>query len=82
METLIKITDDHYIVVDDSEIQEGDWYIHNGEMKQAIGDVVEFAKKHSVKITHSTKPIEYIKNGMTALSLQEVKEYMKQIQSL
>jgi len=27
-QTLIKITDDHYVVVDDSEIKEGDWCLY------------------------------------------------------
>lgn len=30
---LIKINTDHYVVVDDSEIQEGDWYIDDTKRK-------------------------------------------------
>ena len=34
---LIKINTDHYVVVDDSEIQEGDWYIDDtNRIRQAV----------------------------------------------
>jgi len=62
---LIKINPDHYIIVDDSEIKEGDWYYWE------ITKTIQIAKLDSLnrlpknsdgskKITHSTKPLEDI----------------------
>jgi hypothetical protein len=62
---LIKLNENHYIIVDDSEIKEGDWYwtpikrsIEQCVKKLLIikggqNDVEQF------KITHSTQPLEY-----------------------
>lgn len=56
---LIKINTDHYVVVDDSEIQEGDWMIRNGEQPILVTPNFwwDFAVPYK-KITHSTRPIE------------------------
>jgi hypothetical protein len=62
---LIKINPDYYIIVDDSEIKEGDWYYWE------ITKTIQIAKLDSLnrlpknsdgskKITHSTKPLEDI----------------------
>ena len=86
---LIKINTDHYIIVDDSEIKEGDWFlskeniIHNN-YGWNYGDK---------KITYSTQPLDtiilknrdhsqsvghYYGNG-GQLSLQEVKELLGEV---
>jgi hypothetical protein len=62
--TLIKLNDQHYIVVDDSEIKEGDWVcnIQRPYIKQCQDiDVDYYNKRNDVfkKITHSTEPLEY-----------------------
>ena len=59
---LIKLKEDHYIVVDDSEIKEGDWYYWE------VTKTIQIAKLDSLnrlpkssdgskKITHSTQPL-------------------------
>lgn len=64
MQKLIKLSDTHYIVVDDSEIKEGDYYWApiKRSIEQCIkkilvvkdgeNDIVQY------KITHSTEPLE------------------------
>ena len=58
MNKLIKLSETHYIVVDDSEIKEGSWVI-NGNSK-----IFQYTKEsisginYCKKITHSTEPIE------------------------
>ena len=60
---LIKLKNDHYIIVDDSEIKEGDWYYWE------ITKTIQIAKLDSLnrlpknsdgskKITHSTEPLD------------------------
>ena len=59
---LIQINTDHYIVVDDSEIKEGDWIIdikdplspRQIKTKHLLEDLFDSEKK----ITHSTLPLE------------------------
>ena len=56
-QTLIKITDDHYVVVDDSEIKFGDWFLTDDKrIEQSAPDwnAMEWHRK----ITHSTLPLE------------------------
>lgn len=67
MNKLIKISDIHYIIVDDSEIKEGDW-IWNELFKNDKDCIVQLQNcsvnflneinrlKYSKKITHSTQP--------------------------
>lgn len=69
-QTLIKITDDHYVIVDDSEIKKGDWFICSNEIHKCTGtyslkvtSYVECKKgpcsiEVCKKITHSTLPLE------------------------
>lgn len=64
MNKLIKLSDEHYIVVDDSEIKEGDWYLCNDSIiKNYIvptteGDMLTNDFLKGKKITHSTQPLE------------------------
>lgn len=92
---LIKLSETHYIVVDDSEIREGDWFVNLFLTKTGIGPYIVKSvkkindepyftyvssndlyhlKKHMLKITHSTQPLE----GVKPLSLSEVKEFDEQ----
>ena len=64
MQKLIKLNDQHYIIVNDSEIKEGDWVcnIQKPYIKQCQDiDVDYYNKRNDVfkKITHSTEPLEY-----------------------
>ena len=81
---LIKLSLDHYIVVDDSEIKEGDWHLKNDKLITRSHIIDETCKK----ITHSTQPIERMNHGnyssnvyldIEKLSLQEVKELISEI---
>lgn len=79
MQKLIKINTDHYIIVDDSEIKEGDYFISDKIIHQAeeILDCDNDGNKeiHSKnycnplklckKITHSTQPLEQYVNIRT-----------------
>ena len=67
MQKLIKLNDQHYIIVDDSEIKEGDWYVgwennYSTEPKQrwVLYNLVSTTNGDTPrKITHSTEPLEY-----------------------
>ena len=61
---LIKINTDHYVVVDDSEIKEGDWYL-TFQNNEVIGEPRKcedssYSFIHCKKITHSTQPLDTI----------------------
>ncbi len=64
MNKLIKLSDTHYIVVNDSEIKEGDWfyYKHFGEdiiaQAKETTDLVNLNNpdRYFKKVTHSTQP--------------------------
>ena len=87
--TLKKLTNDHYIIVDDSKINNGD--VHFDFDKNEI-DIWE-GNLHSnrfkcKKITHSTQPLESMNHGnyssnvyldIEKLSLQEVKELIGEV---
>jgi len=69
MNKLIKLSETHYIVVDDSEIKEGDYAIHNNkEYRNKYNEKpilctksnCESIQEHWDKITHSTQPLELI----------------------
>jgi hypothetical protein len=56
---LVKINTDHYIIVDDSEIKEGDWVIDSLGIRQVTSFASVMVVKditHIKKITHSTQP--------------------------
>lgn len=65
MNKLIKLSDTHYIVVNDSEIKEGDWfyYKHFGEdiiaQAKETTDLVNLNNpdRYFKKVTHSTQPL-------------------------
>lgn len=72
---LIELSDSHYIVVDDSEIKEGDYKYHH--VKGIIKATFSGAYTNEFKITHST-PIggfsAMLIAGVKELSLSEVEE--------
>lgn len=83
MQKLIKLSEIHYIVVDDSEIKEGDWYYNNKVLflsDQVFDDGNNpNQNKANKKITHSTQPLEskfssIIYRGYDHISLSEVEE--------
>ena len=74
---LIKINIDHYVVVDDSEIKEGDWFINEtNNIEQGIGNYpYKSLSPECKKITPSTQPLE----GVELLSLSEVKKLIGEV---
>lgn len=63
---LIKINIDHYVVVDDSQIKDGDWLLDTTD------NTIWYCHKdmpslfpECKKITHSTQPLEYEDNTYT-----------------
>ncbi len=63
MNKLIKISNNHYIVVDDGEIKEGDYKYHHAlGIRKAL---VDGNYTNTFKITHSTQPLESYKNIRT-----------------
>lgn len=78
---LIKINTDHYIIVDDSEIKEGDWVIDSlgiRQVKSFAGVMVVKDITHIKKITHSTQPNKGMEN-VTFISPREVKELIGEV---
>lgn len=87
---LIKINPEHYIIVDDSEIKEGDYKYHH--VKGIVKAICNGAYTNEFKITHSTQPFNcncsnkgyrldtncaernHCFDKIQYLSLQEVKE--------
>jgi len=77
---LIKINTDYYIIVDDSEIKEGNWLysFDNGIIVQANRSLADIINSKSLngrgyaKITHSTQSLEWF--GGEIIFLSEVKE--------
>ncbi len=56
---LIKISDTHYIIVDDSEIKEGDYkYCPFDDINKIHLQKGNYYDKNEFKITHSTQPLE------------------------
>jgi hypothetical protein len=90
---LIKLNTDHYVVVDDSEIKEGDYYVRtdtNLIFSTLKGSNPHIIEKYCKKITHSTQPLsekcktctgycEQCVDGTKSLSLQEVKELIGEV---
>jgi len=92
---IIKLTDDHYVVVDNSEITQACYVYKNHENVHGRGifylppdtDFVAFNKeaKDVSVITHSTQPMPHGAvregqiTGVTAISLQEVKELIGEV---
>jgi hypothetical protein len=78
--TLIKINDNHYIVVDDSEIEEGDWYLTFlnrkviGEPRKCEDDSYSF--DNCKRIIYST---DINNNEIWYVPLSEVKELVGEV---
>ena len=78
-QTLIKITDDHYVVVDDSEIKENDWVldVYDNSIKLISSTIIlPLDKDYWKKVTHSTN---ILINGMGILYISEVKELIGEV---
>lgn len=73
---LIKLSDTHYVVVDDSEIKEGDFVIDKHKnIYQQLTDKVFEQFTGSKKISHSTQPLGIgWQQEVIELSLSEVEE--------
>ena len=70
---LIKLSSDHYIIVDESEIKEGDIFIHpNNVIERASRDL---DGRGISKIIASTNKL----NGVIFLNLSEVKELLGEV---
>lgn len=85
---LIKINNDHYVIVDDSEIKEGDYLYSFSNNKVVVANKLTDLYVHSKKITHSTQPLESMNHGnyysnvyldIEKLSLQEAKELIGEV---
>lgn len=83
MKKLIKLSETHYIIVDESEIKEGNWYYNNKVLflsDQVFDDGNNpNQNKANKKITHSTQPLEskfssIIYRGYYHISISEVEE--------
>jgi hypothetical protein len=75
---LIKIDTYHFVVVDDSEIREGDWVLTKENTIHQVDYVDAYTKINEwKKITHSTQPLNTKFNDWfdaQIITLQEVKE--------
>ena len=91
---LIKITDDHYVVVTDKPIKWKDYFLNTIQKEVYCHDIENYDvnKYYLKKITHSTQPFEhgtepfadgvqYVKiyDKIKPLSLQEVKELIGEV---
>ena len=64
---LVKINKNHYVVVDDSEIKDGDYFLNENNTIEGYIDNYPFKilSPKCKKITHSTEPLEYIGHHVT-----------------
>ena len=82
---LIKINQDHYIVVDgDSEIKEGDYkYCFMDDVNKIHKQNGQYYDTNEFKITHSTKPLrggyEFYYGSEGKINLQEVKSLVGEV---
>lgn len=82
---LKKIEEDHYVIVDHSEIKEGDWVLTEENTIHQVDYVDAYTKINGwMKITHSTQPLEdFIDNegikriGWTNIKVLELSEVKK-----
>jgi len=74
----IKLKEDHYVVVDDSKIKEGDWLLDTTDntIWGCYKDMSIYLFPECKKITHSTRPFG---GSATAISLHEVKELIGEV---
>ena len=86
-----KLSEDHYIIMDDSEIKKGDWYYlpRTNSVYQCKEDPTELNLERRwgvAKITHSTQPLDkslFFTDrvwGCERLSLGEVKELIGEVE--
>lgn len=72
---LIKLPEDHYIIVDDSPIKEGDYVLSKLNKVEVFGK--RYAPSLYQKITHSTQPLGIgWQQEIKELSSSEVKELL------
>lgn len=90
---LIKLTEDHYIIVNNSEIKMDDYYLDDtNAVRLALTEAESYwtHRKHYGKVTHSTTPLEqlysapdgsipYVYDRVQPLSLSEVKELLGEV---
>jgi len=62
MEKLIKLSDTHYIGVDDSEIKEGDWIWYNKTIGKLIFDQDDLGQGYELQVDNISYPIYDILN--------------------
>ncbi len=81
-----KLSEEHYVGVDDSEIKEGDWVFNEKSKEIYPITLVEEVVYYKKKVTHSTQPIEpnslhrkYDFINIKPLSLSEVKELIGEV---
>ena len=84
MQKLIKINENHYLVVDDSEINGSDWVFNEKSEEIYKITIIDEVVYYEKKITHSTQPLEgefssIIYKGYNQISLQEVKELIGEV---
>ena len=83
-EKLIKINSEYYVIVDDSEIKEGDWVLEtlNNVIFQVKVSGNDYKNSTFKKITHSTQPLNTKFNDWfdaQIITLQEVKELIGEV---
>lgn len=86
---MIKLSDTHYVVVDNSEIKESDHFVNqHNQISKCVKSLEDWLKDNDStikKITHSTKPLEqyygakdgtipFVYHKIKPLSLSEVEE--------
>lgn len=83
---IMKIKEDHYIVVDDSEIKEGDWLLDTTDntIWDCYKDMSISLFPECKKITHSTQPIEkdeetYTYEKVKYIPLSYIKELIGEV---
>ena len=82
---IIKIKEDHYVVVDDSEIKEGDYFYSIRNLTEKA--IINYPSgEHIGKITHSTQPLASMKelmekgyDNILPLDIDEVKELIGEV---
>lgn len=82
---LIKLSADHYVIVDDSEIKEDCYALHESPLGEREIVIANGQCKLDKRITHSTQPLEYTTEDhlqwdkIKRLSLSEVKELIGEV---
>ena len=82
---LIKLNEEHYVIVDDLEIKEGDYYLFKwgGEQEIQRFSKEQYADRENhkhlyanacKKITHSTQPLELLsENGLSGMGFSKIR---------